>query len=142
MMVTGDSWEDVEAAGQWLWPRFSPGKIACSCCGRIEICSEFMDHLSELREACGFPLLETSGYRCSAHNCVVSSTGGKGPHTTGRAVDIQISGKRADRLIELSYGFGFTGRGVHQTGPHQSRFIHLDMLGNGSGCPRPRMWSY
>ena len=141
-MVTADSWEDVLAAGQWLWPRFSAEKMACSCCGRIEICSEFMGVLSDLREACGFPLPETSGYRCPAHNCAVSCTGEKGPHTTGRAVDIQISGKRADRLIELSYQYGFTGRGVRQKGPHQSRFIHLDTLPKAVGRPRPRLWSY
>lgn len=135
-------WQEAEVLGTWRWPRFSPEKMACRCCGCVELDPDFMDRLTALRKDCGFPLIETSGYRCPKHNASVSSTGKTGPHTTGHAIDIQIYGARADRLLALSYQHGFTGRGIRQTGDYRARFIHLDDLDNGADSPRPRVWSY
>jgi zinc D-Ala-D-Ala carboxypeptidase len=100
----------------------------------------FLEKLDELRERCGFPFVISSGYRCPTHNAAVSSTGKSGPHTTGRAADIAVSHGQAFTVLAEALQMGFTGIGVQQKGG--SRFIHLDMLPNGPGQPRPTVWSY
>ena len=64
----------------------------------------------------------------------------------GQAVDVQISGADALRLVEVAKKFGMTGIGVKQNGPAGKRFIHLDNLGISytklTGGPRPWLWSY
>jgi uncharacterized protein YcbK (DUF882 family) len=99
----------------------------------------FMDKLVTLRKACAFKFPVTSGYRCPEYNDRISSTGRDGPHTTGRAVDINISGTRAYQLISLAGSYGMKGLGVKQHGEHRRRFLHLDDLLEGT---RPWIWSY
>ena len=80
----------------------------------------------------------TSGFRCARYNVEVSSSGEGGPHTTGRAVDVQVSGPRAYRLLHLALAHGFSGVGVKQHGPHDHRFLHFDSVPR----PYPVIWSY
>jgi len=93
---------------------------------------EFMQRLDEARHQLGFPFPITSGYRCPKHNAAVSSTGLKGPHTTGRAADIALSYTGARKALTL-LSQNFTGIGIQQRG--EGRFIHVDLL-------QPRLWSY
>lgn len=99
-----------------------------------------MNRVEMLRAHCGFPLVITSAMRCPDYNAKVSDTGRTGPHTTGRAIDIAIRGEQAVKLVENALLLKFTGIGVSQKGA--SRFIHIDLLANGPGCPRPTIWSY
>lgn len=101
---------------------------------------DFMDKIEELRVRCGFPFLVTSAARCSAYNEKVSKTGAKGPHTTGRAIDIAVLGNRAWELVRVALEAGFTGIGVKQHG--SGRMIHLDDLPPAVDRPRPWIWSY
>lgn len=94
--------------------------------------------LDKIRSEIGFPMIITSGYRCPKHNEEVSSTGRTGPHTTGLAVDVKVSGENAYRLIESALRHGISGIGISQNGDWGKRFIHLDMLEDN----RPRIWSY
>lgn len=132
----------------WPWPDFSPKEMAERSGGweegssPVRIDPGFMERLQALRSGLGFPLPVTSGYRSPAHNVRVSSTGPDGPHTTGRAVDISIHGERAHRLLEAAFSLGFSGVGVNQKGPLETRFVHLDTLKFGEAQPRPRIWSY
>jgi len=147
-MIRVKHWKDAVASGEWVWPRFSPELMACKqgkcehCGGSLEIDSQFMDRLSAMREEYGKPLIEVSGYRCPKHNSHVSSTGEKGPHTTGRAIDINIWRGNAYELNALAPAYGFTGIGVRQSGGYGGRFIHLDDLTEEDGYPRPTLWSY
>jgi len=102
---------------------------------------EFLRRLEELRLAFAQPMIITSGYRCPFYNNKISSTGKAGPHTTGQAVDVAISGPEAYTLVLLALQFSFSGVGIHQRGPHAGRFVHLDNLPVAS-FPRPRIWSY
>jgi hypothetical protein len=45
-------------------------------------------------------------------------------------------------LIELAIKESITGIGVHQKGPREHRYIHLDDLPNSPDSPRPWIWSY
>ena len=126
------------------WPHFSDAELTCQCgCNRQEMDHAFVDQLEELRVEFGKPMPVTSGFRCPMHNAQASKTGLSGPHTTGKAVDIQVSGADAHRLLTLALQQGFfTGIGISQKGAHRSRFLHLDTIVPGPGRPRPTVWSY
>ena len=117
-------------------------KLACSCgCGLLPD-QDFMQRVQMVRDLVGVPLPVISGARCSTYNSKVSSTGASGPHTRRRAIDLGVSGELAYRVVKVASKCGMTGIGVSQKGPHGSRFVHLDDLPNGPGCPRPWIWSY
>lgn len=124
------------------WRHFELDEFACNCCRQNQISHELVDLLDEGRELLGFPFVVRSGYRCPAHNSRVSTTGSKGPHTTGLAVDIGVHGKHAHELLHWAFdSTAFTGIGVSQKGDWQRRFIHLDMLQFPASF-RPTVWSY
>jgi len=118
---------------------FSDEELCCKHCGKCHMDTDFLETLEEIREACGFPLYVTSGYRCPEYNAIVSNTGPTGPHTTGKAVDIMISGVNAYRLVSVALYHGMRGIGVKQKGHYGSRFIHIDQIYSEV---RPRIWSY
>jgi len=123
----------------WVWgPEFTPEEMACRD-GSSKVVNSFMNRLYALRTEYGRPMVITSAYRSPEYNATVSSTGHTGPHTTGRAVDVQVSGKNAYDLVRLALKHGFTGIGLKQKGPHNERFVHLDDLTEG---PRPWIWTY
>ena len=123
-----------------MTPHFDAKELACRCgCGMLPQ-QDFMDKVEILRVRAGFSMPVTSAARCPTHNAEVSHTGRSGPHTTGRAIDIAVSGSRALELVRMALASGFTGIGVNQKG--DARFIHLDDLPNKDGQPRPHIWSY
>jgi zinc D-Ala-D-Ala carboxypeptidase len=124
------------------WPHFAASELVCRHCQTHRMQDEFMQRLEGLRAAFARPLVPSSAYRCGVYNARVSTTGLHGPHTTGRAVDIQISGPAAYELLDLALTHGFTGIGVQQKGPHGGRFVHLDDLPRSGDAPRPALWSY
>jgi zinc D-Ala-D-Ala carboxypeptidase len=124
------------------WPHFRAAELVCRHCQTHHMQAEFMERLEGLRAAFGRPLVLSSAYRCGVYNTRVSSTGLQGPHTTGRACDIRISGPAAYELLALAVDLGFTGIGVQQKGPHGGRFLHLDDLAVSGQAPRPAVWSY
>jgi len=129
---------DANVFEAWQWqPHFRPMEFVCKHCGQLRVDSGFMDKLFAIRAALGEPMPVTSGYRCPEHNARVSSTGPKGPHTTGHAGDFSMSGEPVTRLLILSQQM--TGIGLKQHGPHRGRFVHLDDL---AGDSRPRIWTY
>lgn len=124
-------------------PFFQRSELQCKCgCGHMGMDPSFMARLENLRVAYGKPMPVSSGYRCPKHNASVALTGTTGPHTTGMAVDIRVSGDDAHKLLALAYAQGYAGIGINQRGDMSSRYIHLDNLGNGPTSPRPRTWSY
>lgn len=122
------------------WQYFDIEELRCKCgCGKMPMNTDFMQKVVAMRRELGFPFIVASAYRCPEYNARISSTGSAGPHTTGRAMDIRVSGHQAHALIASALRHGITGIGVSQKGPHASRFIHIDTVDNG---PRPWVWSY
>lgn len=121
---------------------FSQAELSCRCCGVMDMKEDFLDKLEDLRVAYGNPMILSSAYRCAKYNQRVSTTGAKGPHTTGRAVDVLTYGQDCLELVNLAHELGFTGFGIKQKGHHVQRFLHLDDLPEGVGQPRPWIWSY
>jgi len=139
-MIHYEHWQLVKEA-TWRWPNFSPLELRCRGTNKLLVIPDFLDRLQALRDKVG-SLLVSSGYRSPAYNKKVSSTGKSGPHTTGRAVDLLIYGKKAYDVIVLAESFGFTGIGISQRGPYKKRFIHLDDLQDPVNGHRPWIWSY
>ena len=121
-----------------MFPNFKESEFVCQCgCGQANMCHEFMEKLQVLRNNTGIPMTITSGYRCGIHNSKVSNTGLFGPHTTGRAADIGVSGQSAFLLLHAAIDV-MTGIGINQKG--DGRFLHFDDL--DEDYPRPMIWSY
>lgn len=118
---------------------FSNDELKCKHCGSNKMDQDFLNWLDKVREEYGKPMKLSSAYRCPEHNAKVSSTGRNGPHTTGKAVDVLVSGKDAHALTMIALKKGATGLGVRQNGAHDGRFLHLDCL---QGPTRPWVWNY
>jgi uncharacterized protein YcbK (DUF882 family) len=126
---------------------FSESELQCKCgnCAFEGMDENFMELLEAVRTDPDWNKLMkvSSAYRCPEHNSAVSSTGMTGPHTSGKAIDIQVSGAEAHLLLGVAMGYDFSGIGIAQKGAHGSRFIHLDTLETGeTKGPRPWIWSY
>tara|TARA_Y100000310_G_scaffold340942_1_gene438442 strand:+ start:828 stop:1253 length:426 start_codon:yes stop_codon:yes gene_type:complete len=118
---------------------FSDVELCCSCCGENKMQESFLLKLQEIRDDFAYPMHVNSAYRCPAFNMRISKTGANGPHTTGRAIDIGVSGKDALRLVALALRHGMTGIGLSQKGDYPSRYCHIDDLTEGI---RPHLWTY
>ncbi len=121
-----------------IYRYFTEEELSCSHCGKSHMDELFMEKIVALREDLGFGFPVTSSYRCTEHP-VEARKSSPGAHNTGKAMDIQVSGKRAMLLLEGALRHGFIGIGVNQKGPHDQRFLHLDLWLDG---PRPSVWSY
>lgn len=136
--MSRDFWKDID----WFKPSEfdSPDKPGS---GYANMDEQFIRRLNQLRSLLRRPLKVTSGYRTPDHNEKVSpATGRTGPHTTGKAVDLQVCAEDAFHVLELALALGFTGVGLNQKGPLMSRFIHLDLIAGNPDIPRPRVWTY
>lgn len=121
------------------WEFFDPHqdrKLACACCGRMEMNGAFMRKLDAIRAELGVPLRVTSGFRCAEHNNRVSNTGEGGPHTTGRAIDFAADSRLRFLLTRAALAHGMTRIGIART------FIHLDDLTAADGFPDEVIWPY
>jgi len=131
------------------WEYFSIEELSCKCgCGRWDMNADFMGLLVRLRKYRGVPMVLNSAFRCPDHDSKVGTSHqpGKGPHTTGHAVDVAINSTEArDFLKALDIVGGFTGVGLNikeGTSPN-SWFIHIDNLTTAeAGILRPNLWTY
>jgi len=123
---------------KYLTRNFTVDEFKCRGTGRCEMDPAFLEKLQLIREDFGKPLYPSSGFRAPEYNQTVSKTGLHGPHTTGHAADLLISGSEAVRLMEIALRHGITGIGVSQKGQHSKRFLHFDDLTEN----RPWTWSY
>jgi uncharacterized protein YcbK (DUF882 family) len=92
---------------------------------------EFIRKLDELRAACGWPFIVTSGYRSPTHSIEVKK-GIPGTHTQGIAADIKVTGgvQRMD-IVQKAMDLGFSGIGVAKG------FVHVD-----TRTTIPVLWVY
>jgi len=91
----------------------------------------FIKRLDNLRNACGFPFVITSGYRSPNHSIEAAKVN-PGTHAQGIAVDIKVSGgSQRMRLVKQALALGFTGVGVAKG------FVHVD-----ARQTMPVLWCY
>jgi zinc D-Ala-D-Ala carboxypeptidase len=114
---------------------FNRKEFACQYTGKNEISPELIDKLDELREACGFPFIITSGYRDSTHPIEAKKTKA-GTHAQGIAADIKVNnGLQRFKIVEEAIKLGFTGIGVARS------FVHVDIRNPDDTTPYV-MWTY
>ena len=111
---------------------FKYSDFDCQETGNNEMSVEFIKRLDELREACGFPFIVTSGYRDPEGHPIEKRKSKPGTHAQGIAADIRVSGGVQRRLIiEKALELGFNGIGVAKT------FVHVDIRET-----TPVLWCY
>ena len=104
----------------------------CQATGNNEMVEAFIHRLDELREACGFPFIVTSGYRDPRGHPIEASKKAPGTHGQGIAADISVKGGVERRaIIANALKLGFNGIGVAKT------FVHVDIRETV-----PVIWSY
>lgn len=82
------------------------------------------------------PVYLSSAYRCPEYNARISKTGYRGPHTTGKAVDVVcFSSRLRDTLIRGAMELGCVRMGVAKD------FIHFDMC-DEPRFPKNAIWTY
>ena len=128
---------------------FKLEEFACSSSNLSLMNEQFLQALEEIRERLGEPMIITSGYRSDQHPITQSKIdkGAKhgGAHHLGYAADGGCAGSKAMKILALAIeNPTITGVGVKQSGPGNSRFIHLDAVprDNNFGLTRPALWSY
>jgi len=110
---------------------FKTEDFNCQETGENEMDPEFIRKLDELRAACGWPFIVTSGYRSPTHSIEVKK-GIPGTHTQGIAADIKVTGgvQRMD-IVQKAMDLGFSGIGVAKG------FVHVD-----TRTTIPVLWVY
>ena len=115
-----------------MYKYFSRYEFACQVTGENEIEEDLILALDELREACNFPFVITSGYRSPQHPIELGKTT-PGTHAQGIAADIAVtSGSRRHTIVKKAIELGFTGIGVAKG------FVHVDIRSTDA----PVMWTY
>lgn len=110
---------------------FTIGEFKCSETGENHIDFDFVAKLDNLRAACGFPFVITSGYRSPSHSKETAKPQ-PGTHTKGIAADIRVNdGSERMILVSNAIKLGFTGIGVAET------YVHVDQRET-----TPVMWVY
>jgi len=102
----------------------------CQETGENEISVDFIHALDQLREACKFPFIVTSGYRSKNHS-IEKRKASPGTHAQGIAADIRVSGG-AQRLAIVKHALAMgMSVGVAKT------FVHVDIRKTPAMC-----WCY
>ena len=102
-----------------------------------------------IREAINRPLVASSWWRCAKHPIEARKVE-PGAHHYGLAVDLLLFGSEVPRALsvvlnagELGIAYRY-GIGLRQFGPHDTRFMHVDVAGNMHrwNDVRPWVWTY
>lgn len=111
---------------------FQVSEFDCQETGENRMEPEFLTKLDDLRSACQFPFIITSGYRHPTQHPIEAAKTIPGTHAQGIAADVRITtAAERHRIIKEAMDLGFTGIGVSKT------FVHVDTRGS-----TPVMWLY
>jgi hypothetical protein len=105
--------------GNWPWPNFSRGEMACPHCGEDYYWPEFMHRLQAARSDHGRPFHINSAHRCSLYNARIG--GAPLSQHLRLAADISLRAHEPDALYRACLAAGFRGFGFYQT------FLHVDL---------------
>ena len=110
---------------------FKISEFDCQETGHNKMSPEFLNRIDELRAACGFPFVITSGYRAVTHSAEAAKEK-PGMHTEGIAADVSVTnGVQRRKIVAEAIKLGFKGIGVAKD------FVHVDIR-EGQGI----MWTY
>ena len=110
---------------------FELSDFDCQETGENEMDEQFIHRLDDLREACGFPFVVTSGFRSNEHS-LEKVKSKPGQHCKGIAADIRVNnGVERYAIVNHALRLGFNGVGVAKS------FVHVDVR-----TTEPVIWSY
>lgn len=91
----------------------------------VQVDTELVKKLQELRYRLGIPMVINSGYRCPERNKQVGGAD-RSQHLLGKAADISLHNQKLDieTIADIAKKIGFKGIGLYDT------FIHLDVRDN------------
>ena len=122
-MLTEEEWSTLKY--------FKKEEFNCQHTGNNEMKLEFLKKLEQLREACNFPFVITSGYRDKTHP-IEAKKSTVGTHAQGIACDIAVNGGNQRYIIAKEAAkLGFNGIGVAKS------FMHVDIRES-----TPVVWVY
>lgn len=125
---------------------FSPVELKCKCgkCNSTghEMNEAFMNKIVLARRIYAKPLFISSAYRCPQYNEQISKSSSEGEHTKGEAIDFSIALEDAYRFIGICLRLDFLRIGIKQSGPIESRFVHIGGAFPSDDFPQPRIWTY
>lgn len=130
-------WQLVSGYNMEEYKYFKIEDFDCQASGNNEMDPAFIHKLDQLRDACGFPFIITSGYRDPELHPIEAAKqkkpGGKpGQHSYGIAADIMVNGgSQRMTIVKHAAALGFTGIGIHK------KFIHVDTRKS-----TPMLWGY
>lgn len=114
-----------------MFKYFELDEFDCQETGNNRMDNQFIHALDDLREACDFSFIITSGYRDPSHSIEVKKSA-PGTHAQGIAADIKVTGgAQRMAIVEQAVKLGFTGIGVAKT------FVHVDKR-----TTTPVLWCY
>ena len=90
------------------------------CCSQTKVDEKLVEYLQKIRDHFGKPVNIESGYRCKAHNEMVSGAASKSKHMDGMAADIIIAGVDPLEVAKYAESIGVKGIG------HYDDFVHID----------------
>ena len=122
------------------YKNFQKYEFDCKHTGENKMRPEFLDILQQIRTTYQKPMEITSGFRHWTHPEEIKKDK-PGAHTYGVAADIQCYGQEAMDLQVIAYGYGIRRIGLHQRGPVDGRFLHIDMADKLAGFPSA-LWTY
>tara|TARA_R110001592_G_scaffold11798_1_gene57727 strand:+ start:188 stop:535 length:348 start_codon:yes stop_codon:yes gene_type:complete len=109
---------------------FKLADFNCQETGENSMDEDFIHALDQLRAACGFPFIITSGFRSESHSVEKIKLKG-GTHTKGIASDIKVSGgSQRAKIVKHALAMGMSV-GVAKT------FVHVDVRKTEQMC-----WCY
>jgi hypothetical protein len=107
-------------------------ETACKCACGLNVTSEFLFKLNEIRSAYGKPIIVLSGARCQAHN---KSIGGalKSAHIEGVAADLMRSSALRSFLEANLDRFNVYLEAPSHTGNDDNGWLHVTTRSPGTG---------
>ena len=115
-----------------LSANFKVNEFACKgkgCCSTVNVDSELVDYLQQIRNYFGKPVTINSGYRCNKHNKAVGGAS-LSYHTKGMAADIVVAGVAPIEVAKYAESIGVLGIGLYEGA--DGNFVHIDTRINKS----------
>jgi len=109
----------MDNLGAYKMNYFDKKETSCRCGCGFDIQDKTRQMINKTREACGFPLIVTSGARCENYNIKVGGAKAS-DHLKGLAADIQYkNNNQLFLIIKYSIQSGFTRIFIYKN------FVHL-----------------
>ncbi len=110
-----------------LSTNFKVNEFSCKgkgCCSTVQVDTELVKILQNIRDHFGVPVTINSAYRCAKHNKMVGGASSS-YHTKGMAADISVKDVKPAEVAKYAESIGVLGIGLYET-DKDGYFVHID----------------